>query len=406
MNALLAYASGSSASSDEERGGPVGAKRAASGERKGDSGHGLGAEDMGLSSKEGGQMGKPEGKKTADWVAVLLALAAPTRGMGGTSDGVTESDVARIAAAVVATAVGDMKTTLLGQIQAMMGGAGGGGIKAGAEWGATENIGAGFKTVNKETLAKAPRMELAEEDIAKPPGEGPRPAGVVGSSMVPGPKMAELAAGELLEGPVGELPSSRLEAMEDDAVAGVPHAFGAVESAPDMNMGQGLGGATRRSSSEWWRGAPPYRKGTPDHGSISRVKRRGLPHAERGIRDGWSEEIEPEELYRVPNYMVPDRMDVIRSEIEKKHTAKHIFLVPCVGYLDDFFMAAPTRAEAEEFVMHLVDFVSFLKFTVNNSKYEGGLQRQEFLAVRLSTEEDLCTATGDKDYNLPEIWQQ
>ena len=45
--------------------------------------------------------------------------------------------------------------------------------------------------------------------------------------------------------------------------------------------------------------------------------------------------------------------------------------VPTVGYLDDFFCVAKSKAEAEEIMMMLVEFVSLLGFKVNSAKCEG-----------------------------------
>ncbi|KAK3276943.1 hypothetical protein CYMTET_15020 [Cymbomonas tetramitiformis] len=71
--------------------------------------------------------------------------------------------------------------------------------------------------------------------------------------------------------------------------------------------------------------------------------------------------------------------------------------VPCVGYLDDFFMVADGREEAGERMMLLVEFVSFLGFKVNSAKCEGPAQVMEFLGVLLSTEGPKCTAAINED---------
>ncbi|KAK3276928.1 hypothetical protein CYMTET_15032 [Cymbomonas tetramitiformis] len=71
--------------------------------------------------------------------------------------------------------------------------------------------------------------------------------------------------------------------------------------------------------------------------------------------------------------------------------------IPCVGYLDDFFMVAATREEAEEMMMLLVELVSFLGFKVNSAKCEGPEQLMEFLGVELSTSGGVCTAAISKD---------
>ncbi|KAK3267786.1 hypothetical protein CYMTET_23679 [Cymbomonas tetramitiformis] len=71
--------------------------------------------------------------------------------------------------------------------------------------------------------------------------------------------------------------------------------------------------------------------------------------------------------------------------------------IPCVGYLDDFFMVAATREAAEEMMMLLVEVVSFLGFRVNAAKCEGPEQLMEFLGVELSTSGEVCTAAINKD---------
>ncbi|KAK3274605.1 hypothetical protein CYMTET_17219 [Cymbomonas tetramitiformis] len=60
--------------------------------------------------------------------------------------------------------------------------------------------------------------------------------------------------------------------------------------------------------------------------------------------------------------------------------------VLCVGYLDDFFMVPGNKEEAEERMMLLVEFVSFLGFKVNSAKCEGPALVMQFLGVLLSTE--------------------
>eukprot|EP00854_Cymbomonas_tetramitiformis_P005394 gene5394-biopygen5398 len=59
--------------------------------------------------------------------------------------------------------------------------------------------------------------------------------------------------------------------------------------------------------------------------------------------------------------------------------------IPTVGYLDDFFCVLETRKQAEEAMMLLVDFVTFLGFKVNSAKCEGPAQVLEFLGVLLDT---------------------
>ncbi|KAK3237137.1 hypothetical protein CYMTET_2806 [Cymbomonas tetramitiformis] len=72
--------------------------------------------------------------------------------------------------------------------------------------------------------------------------------------------------------------------------------------------------------------------------------------------------------------------------------------VQCVGYLDDFFcVLSRTAAEAEENMMLLVEFVSFLGFSVNMAKCEGPARRMEFLGILLSTDGEVCTAAIDSD---------
>ncbi|KAK3272573.1 hypothetical protein CYMTET_19136 [Cymbomonas tetramitiformis] len=53
--------------------------------------------------------------------------------------------------------------------------------------------------------------------------------------------------------------------------------------------------------------------------------------------------------------------------------------VPTVGYLDVFFMVAHIKEEAEEAMMFLVKFVSFLGFKVNSAKCEGPPHVMEFV---------------------------
>eukprot|EP00854_Cymbomonas_tetramitiformis_P034680 gene34680-biopygen35457 len=71
--------------------------------------------------------------------------------------------------------------------------------------------------------------------------------------------------------------------------------------------------------------------------------------------------------------------------------------IPCVRYLDDFFMVAATREAAEEMMMLLVELVSFLGFRVNSAKCEGPEQLMEFLGVELSTSGEVCTTAISKD---------
>ncbi|KAK3250395.1 hypothetical protein CYMTET_40225 [Cymbomonas tetramitiformis] len=66
--------------------------------------------------------------------------------------------------------------------------------------------------------------------------------------------------------------------------------------------------------------------------------------------------------------------------------------VPTVGYLDDFFCVAKSKAEAEEIMMMLVEFVSLLGFKVNSAKCEGPGRRMEFLGIILTTDGERCTA--------------
>eukprot|EP00854_Cymbomonas_tetramitiformis_P034012 gene34012-biopygen3092 len=71
--------------------------------------------------------------------------------------------------------------------------------------------------------------------------------------------------------------------------------------------------------------------------------------------------------------------------------------VPCVGYLDGFFMVARTEAEAQEVMDLLIEFVTMLGFKVNRAKCEGPARRMELLGVLLSTEGERCTASIDDE---------
>ncbi|KAK3261883.1 hypothetical protein CYMTET_29237, partial [Cymbomonas tetramitiformis] len=71
--------------------------------------------------------------------------------------------------------------------------------------------------------------------------------------------------------------------------------------------------------------------------------------------------------------------------------------VPCVGYLDDFFMVARTAAEAQEMMDLLIEFVTMLGFKVNRAKCEGPARRMEFLGVLLCTDGERCTASIDEE---------
>eukprot|EP00854_Cymbomonas_tetramitiformis_P034202 gene34202-biopygen20086 len=71
--------------------------------------------------------------------------------------------------------------------------------------------------------------------------------------------------------------------------------------------------------------------------------------------------------------------------------------IPTVGYLDDFFCVLETKEQAEEAMLLLVEFVTFLGFKVNTAKCEGPSQLLEFLRVLLSTEGDVCTASIDEE---------
>eukprot|EP00854_Cymbomonas_tetramitiformis_P034702 gene34702-biopygen35778 len=71
--------------------------------------------------------------------------------------------------------------------------------------------------------------------------------------------------------------------------------------------------------------------------------------------------------------------------------------VPCVGYLDDFFMVARTAAEAQKMMDLLIEFVTMLGFKVNRAKCEGPARRMEFLGVLLCTDGARCTASIDEE---------
>ncbi|KAK3257597.1 hypothetical protein CYMTET_33324 [Cymbomonas tetramitiformis] len=71
--------------------------------------------------------------------------------------------------------------------------------------------------------------------------------------------------------------------------------------------------------------------------------------------------------------------------------------VPCVGYLDDFFMVAETKELANEFMQLLIEFVTMLGFKVNPAKCEGPLQELEFLGILLSTWGEQCTTSIDQE---------
>eukprot|EP00854_Cymbomonas_tetramitiformis_P034024 gene34024-biopygen4051 len=71
--------------------------------------------------------------------------------------------------------------------------------------------------------------------------------------------------------------------------------------------------------------------------------------------------------------------------------------IPTVGYLDDFFCVLETREQAEEAMMLLVEFVTFLGFKVNSAKCEGPAQIMEFLGVLLDTSGAVCTASIDEE---------
>ncbi|KAK3236893.1 hypothetical protein CYMTET_52997 [Cymbomonas tetramitiformis] len=71
--------------------------------------------------------------------------------------------------------------------------------------------------------------------------------------------------------------------------------------------------------------------------------------------------------------------------------------VPCVGYLDDFFMVARTAAEAQEMMDLMIEFVTMLGFKVNRAKCEGPARRLEFLGVLLCTDGETCTASIDEE---------
>ncbi|KAK3234400.1 hypothetical protein CYMTET_55342 [Cymbomonas tetramitiformis] len=71
--------------------------------------------------------------------------------------------------------------------------------------------------------------------------------------------------------------------------------------------------------------------------------------------------------------------------------------IPTVGYLDDFFCVLETKEQAEEAMMLLVEFVTFLGFKVNSAKCEGPAQVLEFLGVLLDTSGEVCTASIDEE---------
>ncbi|KAK3258803.1 hypothetical protein CYMTET_32177 [Cymbomonas tetramitiformis] len=71
--------------------------------------------------------------------------------------------------------------------------------------------------------------------------------------------------------------------------------------------------------------------------------------------------------------------------------------IPTVGYLDDFFCVLETREQAEEAMMLLVEFVTFLGFKVNGAKCEGPAHVLEFLGVLLDTSGEVCTASVDEE---------
>ncbi|KAK3289232.1 hypothetical protein CYMTET_3323 [Cymbomonas tetramitiformis] len=71
--------------------------------------------------------------------------------------------------------------------------------------------------------------------------------------------------------------------------------------------------------------------------------------------------------------------------------------IPMDGYLDDFFCVLETREQAEEAMMLLVEFVTFLGFKVNSAKCEGPAQVLEFLGVLLDTSGEVCTASIDQE---------
>eukprot|EP00854_Cymbomonas_tetramitiformis_P034173 gene34173-biopygen18219 len=71
--------------------------------------------------------------------------------------------------------------------------------------------------------------------------------------------------------------------------------------------------------------------------------------------------------------------------------------VPCVGYLDDFFMVARTAAEAQEMMDLLIEFVTMLGFKVNRAKCEGPARRMEFLGVLLCIDGARYTASIDEE---------
>ncbi|KAK3232623.1 hypothetical protein CYMTET_57039 [Cymbomonas tetramitiformis] len=71
--------------------------------------------------------------------------------------------------------------------------------------------------------------------------------------------------------------------------------------------------------------------------------------------------------------------------------------IPTVEYLDDFFCILETKEQAEEAMLLLVEFLTFLGFKVNSAKCKGPTQLLEFLGVLLSTEGDVCMASIDEE---------
>eukprot|EP00854_Cymbomonas_tetramitiformis_P034321 gene34321-biopygen25485 len=71
--------------------------------------------------------------------------------------------------------------------------------------------------------------------------------------------------------------------------------------------------------------------------------------------------------------------------------------VPCVGYLDDFFMVARTAAKAQEMMDLLIEFVTMLGFKVDRAKCEGPSRCMEFLGVLLCTKGGICKASIDEE---------
>ncbi|KAK3235627.1 hypothetical protein CYMTET_54188 [Cymbomonas tetramitiformis] len=167
-------------------------------------------------------------------------------------------------------------------------------------------------------------------------------------------------------------------------------------------------------------------------------------------------EIEVDESYRVPNYVGPEHMDVMRDELRRESEAGHIFLgrwhlplsiialgmvekvrkgkrfefeeerwmdarapfgnralpgifmrwtraivawmrargIPTVGYLDDFFCVLETKEQAEEAMLLLVEFVTFQGFKVNSAKCEGPSQLLEFLELELPGGQEAPSGTA------------